>query len=203
MLIDCHTHRPAPYPQGIISVAPDTELMAGQAYSVGLHPWHLPENMTEALQLLEKQVCLPQVRAVGEAGLDSLCHTPMWLQLKAFRRQAEVAEVVGKPLIVHCVRCMQEVCQLRRQLRAIVPWIIHGFRGKPTLLRMLLDAGCCVSYSDRFNVASLCATPPDRLFAETDDSDVRIETVLEALGVARGEDVTPIIKENMTNIFVL
>ena len=38
-ILDIHTHRQPPYPQGIISVEPEAfNPVAGQYYSVGIHP---------------------------------------------------------------------------------------------------------------------------------------------------------------------
>lgn len=201
MLLDCHSHKVAPYPEGIISGTPDTVLMPGQLYSLGIHPKDLPSVITPAVDRLALLCVSPCVVAVGEAGLDAIADTPMWLQIKGFEQQAILAERLGKPLMVHCVRRAQEVAQLRRDLRASVPWIIHGFRGKPTVLKILLDAGCYISYGEYFNQDSLRATPPEFLLAETDESQKTITEIIEALGVARGEDLFTVIAENNKRLF--
>ena len=202
MLLDCHTHKIPPCTDAIVSVSPDAELVPGQLYSVGLHPWHLSLPLGSAMEKLEGKCVLPQVVAVGECGLDSCCDTPAWVQVKAFEEQALLAERLGKPLIVHCVRRAQEVAQLRRSLKASVPWVIHGFRSKPTVLKMLLDAGCHISYGADFNPVSLNVTPLDRLLAETDESTLSITEIITALSEVRGLDLLPVIIENSSQLFL-
>lgn len=201
-LLDCHTHRTPPYSQGIINIEPGEPLIATQKYSAGIHPWHVQTDLARMVGDLECMADSPEVVAVGESGLDSVCATPMWLQVKAFVAQIHIAERLQKPLIVHCVRCVQEVVQLRRELRSTVPWIIHGFRGKPALLDMLLKADCYVSFGKFFNVESLKRVPESHILAETDESGCSIIGIIEKLSEARGEDLYPIIARNMSQIFV-
>lgn len=202
MIYDCHTHRRPPCPDAIVSAVPGEPLLPGQLYSLGIHPWHVPVCPEEMLLELARQGVSPQVVAIGETGLDSLCDTPMWLQVKVFERQAMIAEQLGKPLVVHCVRTAQEVVAVRRVLGAAVPWVIHGFRGKPSVLAMLLGAGCHVSYGERFNPASLAATPPDRLLAETDESLLPVGRIIEALGASCGRDLRAVIAGNTDRLFI-
>ena len=83
---------------------------------------------------LEELVRHPQVLAVGEAGLDKLADAPMDLQVEVFRCQACLAEEVGKPLVIHLVKAVDELLKVKRDLRPSNPWIIHGFRGKAALV---------------------------------------------------------------------
>lgn len=201
MILDCHTHKVPPCPAAIVNALPGDSLLPGQPYSLGIHPWHVPEQPGALLEYLKLQGNQPQVASIGECGLDTLCGTPMWLQLKVFERQAVLAEALGKPLMVHCVRTAGEIASLRRTLRATVPWVIHGFRGKPTVLRMLLDAGCHISYGERFNAASLAQTPPERILAETDESRLPILDIIASLSASRGEDLLPSISRNTNTLF--
>lgn len=205
ILLDTHTHHLPPYPIGIVDASahlPEVEQTPMQLYSVGLHPWHLSEELSPALSQIERLATLPQVVAIGEAGLDTICDTPMWLQIQAFERQALLAQTLGKPLIVHCVRTASEIAQLRKSYRATVPWIIHGFRGKPSLLRILLQAGCYISYGEHFNADSLRLTPPERLLAETDESTMPIEQIIAAIATTRSEpDISGIIANNTSVLF--
>ncbi len=204
-ILDCHTHRPAPYPEGIVSVSPDDwDPLPGQLYSVGLHPWYLPDDLDAALKKLGRIARDRQVAAIGEAGLDALRGGPMYRQMQAFRAQAQLAQMACKPLIVHNVRCTAEIVLLRRQWGVTVPWIIHGFRGKATLLRMLLDAGCHISCGPRLNKDILPSVPLPRLLAETDDSPQTISEVISAMAGALGMELGKLadrIAETATEIF--
>lgn len=206
MLLDCHTHRPAPYPEGIVSVTPgEWNPLENQLYSVGLHPWSLPSELHPALEQVRELAMLPQVVAIGETGLDSVKGEPMFRQLQSFKAHALLAEEVRKPLIVHNVRCAQEICQLRHGWKASVPWVIHGFRGKASVLKMLLDAGCHISTGERFNAAVLPLVSPGRLLVETDESRLPVGRIVEMMAGVLGmsqEKLTELIVENLQTILI-
>ena len=105
---------------------------------------------------------------IGECGLDRLCATPYDLQLTAFEAQIALSEELCRPIILHCVRALDDVLRLKRGTTQ--PWIWHGFRGKPQQLQQLLDHGFYVSFGFRHHADSLRACPSDRLFLETDDT---------------------------------
>lgn len=203
IVLDCHTHKEYPYPVGIINARWDEELCGDQLYSVGIHPWHVPEEPAGAFEVLERLASSDaRVVAIGEAGLDSLCSTPMWLQLKAFEAQAQLAEMLGKPLMVHCVRCVQEIVQIRRRMKPAVPWVIHGFRGRPSLLNMLLGVGCFVSFGEMFNEESLRLIPAEYMLAETDESAMPITEIIERLSRVRGVPLYDTVVANTARVFI-
>lgn len=79
MIIDIHTHRPYPQPEGIISKAlrPDSaetsEMKSCQLYSVGVHPWDTQDTEDAGLfARLEEIAAQPNVAAIGECGIDLL-----------------------------------------------------------------------------------------------------------------------------------
>ncbi|MDE5795789.1 MAG: TatD family hydrolase [Muribaculaceae bacterium] len=189
-LLDIHTHHPAPQPQAVISVSPrDFSPVEGQLYSVGLHPWGgvpSPEDLT----LLDEPAAHPQVVAIGECGIDPLKGAPMFRQLLTFRHHVELSEQLHKPLIIHEVKAHDVITGLRRDLAPVMPWAIHGFRGKPTVAEMLLKAGLWLSFGIRFNPEALAIVPYDRLLAETDEAPVEITKVIAALSQAAGIELT-------------
>jgi TatD DNase family protein len=173
-----HTHH-RPAVDAVLNVYPqDFAPREGEEYSVGIHPWYAESATPADWERLRQAARHPQVVLIGECGLDKLCDTPFAVQQSAFERQVLLSEEVGKPLLIHCVKCYNEVLACKRRLRPRQPWIIHGFRGKPTVARTLLEAGCSLSYGARFNPESVRLTPPDRLFVETDDADISIEEVV-------------------------
>ena len=91
--------------------------LGGHCYSVGIHPWSLAGDMPAECvwQMLSDAVCLPQVWAVGEAGLDKLAAAPMSLQEEVFVRQALLAERAGKPLVIHLVKAVDELLRVRHR----------------------------------------------------------------------------------------
>lgn len=185
ILFDAHTHvlsRNALVdidPVGVCcgSVASRPLLRPGFLYSVGIHPWNAASVSAADLRLLRVLAAEPQVRAIGECGLDPLRlnsgeiadrHSVISLQTDLLRVHFELSQQFHKPLLLHIVRTFPEIIALRRQWRPSQPWIIHGFRGKPQLARELLANGFHLSFGLKYNPESYTLTPPGRRLRETD-----------------------------------
>ena len=211
IILDVHTHHPAPQPEGIVALdpadIPPMEAYPRQFYSVGLHPWSLSGisgASAERLEALEKIAMRSDVVAIGETGIDTVHPggAPMAGQLNAFRRHIELSEKLCKPLIIHSVKAQDGILGVKRDMKPVQPWILHGFRGKPSVLQMLVKAGIYISFGQQFNPASLSACPAELLLAETDEAPIRIQDVIAALESSR-HDVTPdLIAANMRRIFI-
>lgn len=212
MLLDCHTHHPAPQPEGIICLSPaeyatlETEgkLLPGQNYSVGIHPWKTMESPSpEEWDILGRSAEADNVVAIGEAGIDTLKGGPMFRQLEVLRRQIEISERALKPLIIHDVKAHDVLVGLRRDLNPEQPWVIHGFRGKPSVAQMLLNAGMYLSFGEKFNPESLTLslTQEGRTLAETDESPLSIREIISPLSDSAGRDLTNEIAANTNNLF--
>lgn len=197
-LLDIHTHHPAPQPEAIISIpAGEFSPAEDQFYSVGIHPWDTMAAPTEEFwKALETAASRPDVLAIGECGVDTLKGGPMFRQLQVLKRQIELSERLGKPLIIHDVKAHDVITGLRRDLMPTQPWVIHGFRGKPTVAKMLTDAGMYLSFGEKFNAESLQQTPADRILAETDESSLSITEIITVLSTAAGRDLTEEIASN-------
>ena len=73
--------------------------------------------------------------------------------------------------------------QYRRQVNDCVKkefqpkqaWIWHGFRGKPEQAKQMLDKGLYLSFGEFYSDEAMRVVPDDRLFLETDDSELDIE----------------------------
>lgn len=193
MILDIHTHRMAPYPEGLVNADfSDFKPVEGQYYSVGIHPWDTSAAITpEMFETLEKTAAHKAVLAVGECGVDLLKGGPMFRQLQVFRNHVEISERVGKPMIIHAVKATDIIMGLKRDLQPSQQWIIHGFRGKPQTAGMLLKAGILLSFGPKFNVDTVAILPPGSILAETDDSIETIEEVIAGLSVAANRDLTP------------
>ena len=170
---DIHTHHERP--DAIVNAEVGDTLQPGITYSLGVHPWNAETWSDDTARRLAAQAADPRVLAIGEAGLDKLRGPSMEVQTHAFEAQARIADELGKPLIIHCVRAFNELMAIKRAMRPRVPWIVHGFRGKPQLARQLLDAGFHLSLGSRHNpdTARLLADHPSRLLRETDEDTAR------------------------------
>lgn len=202
MILDIHTHREAPCPQAIVSTSPEGfDPVAGQLYSVGIHPWDTDGDLSASLALLRRVAASDQAAAIGECGLDTLRGGPMFRQLQTLRECIDVSESTGKPLIIHCVRAWDAIIGLHGSLHPGQPWIVHGFRGKPQLARMLVEKGIMISFGEKFNSETPLQVPRNMIFAETDMSSLPIEEVIRRLSAACGEDLTGTIAANVRSIF--
>lgn len=187
-IVDFHTHR-QDATSALISVDPRRfDPQPGLCYSVGFHPWHGVEQLTEDdYALLEQCARHPQVLAIGETGMDRLRGPALDIQQQAFVRHLRLAYALKKPVVAHCVRTAQDLLAARhREGLDDVTLVIHGMRGNEHVARTLLDAGCYLSYGIRYNLAALQATPVDRLLIETDDSPVNIGEVATAVSQSIG-----------------
>ncbi len=202
---DIHTHRmPAEQtaPAVIsVDVGEPFEPQPGRMYAVGIHPWHADE---ERLPLLRRRAVHPQVVMIGEAGLDRLVGSPMKRQMALFETQAELAEAVGKPMIIHCVRAWGELLDVRKRLRPAQPWVVHGFRGKGALAEQLLRAGLSLSFGARHRTEAVrAAWAAKRLFVETDDEAIDIADVYASVAASVGVPVEVLAHDVMSHFEVL
>ncbi|MBB3187906.1 TatD family hydrolase [Microbacter margulisiae] len=164
-------------------------------YSIGIHPCQIERNYRQEMEILRRYATSPLVAAIGEAGLDKTCRTGFVLQQELFYEEALLAAYVRKPLIIHCVKAWQEIIALHKTLRPSIPWIIHGFRGKPELAHSLLREGFYLSFGEKFNPASVVLTPSNRLCIETDESDLSIDAIYRHIAFVRQVLVTQLLEK--------
>lgn len=207
MLLDLHTHRAAPYPEGVISAAAEDFAPEGdQLYSVGIHPWHLgatPADVARQCDALRSAASDRRVVAVGEGGFDTVRGGAMMLQTLAFRCQVDLSEQLKKPLIIHSVKTLDMIVAWRKQSGVTQPWVMHGFRGKPQMAQQLLKAGCVFSFGENFNAETLRSLPADVIFAETDESALSIEEIIGRLSAARDEEMLTVVAANTQRLLGL
>jgi len=208
--IDIHSHRPAAG-RGTLTIQSlyrdfERRHPAGY-YSLGLHPWYL-HDAERLLGELEAQLAYPEVRAVGECGLDRTCPTDMRLQQKVFARQIRLANDCRKPLVIHCVRAFPETLAMLKE--AEVPAVFHGFNKKQAIADDILAQGHYLSFGAALlrpgaAAQALARTPAGAFFLETDDSaGAGIEEIYRAAGHIRktGEDALILqLQKNFQSIF--
>ena len=173
--------------------------------SIGIHPWFLTEENAESQwKALQKQVSHPSVLAIGEGGLDKLKGPDMELQVKILKQQVALSEEKSLPLIIHCVKAFNELIQLKKELKPHQPWIIHGFRGKEALAIDCIRHGFYLSYGEHFQENALKATPQEKLFIETDESEVPIQEIYQSIALVHGiglQELMESVKKNVKEVF--
>ncbi len=184
MYINIHTHRKdlddtISIHQGVLDVASSTTF-----FSVGVHPWDLSENPTPDFDTLLPQMMHPKCIAIGECGIDRV-HRPLVSDAKqseVFLMQANIAQAIRKPLILHCVRAADEIITFRNQFFSKAPiWIYHGFERSSTFAAQLSRHNIIPSLGprclDRIQTQDLRELYDIGFFLETDDSELPIHEV--------------------------
>ncbi len=194
MYFDIHTHKRTSNSNTdrVISLFSSdvSNLSPAQKYSIGIHPSFIEENILKSeLNIVNRFASMKNIVAIGEIGLDKTADLPLCTQIEVFQQQLKIAEKLTKPVIIHCVKCFSEILALKKN--SIVPWVIHGFRGKPELAAQLVKKNIFLS----FGVAVLNCSPPlystikntpsHKIFLETDNSKVDIGLIYEKVAEIR------------------
>lgn len=207
---NCHSHR-KPGTKEIFSCRNAYHFLSEKSISkltypvsVGFHPWHARDFSLEKLGLLQRLCQLPQVVALGEAGLDK-CHGPnaIW-QMECWKAQFALAQETGMPLIVHCVRAWEEMLPFVRSTK--VPMMFHDFRGSPQLMEVFSKLkGIYFSFGISLLHSAKCRllfrlVPEDRFLLESDQANINIEAVYLKAAEIRGTDSSEITSQMRKNV---
>ena len=119
---------------------------------------------------------LPQVRAVGETGLDYYRDSaPAATQREWFRAHIEVAKSARKALMIHDRDAHDDVLAILSQQGPPPHVVFHCFSGDAELARRCAEAGYVMSFAGNVtfpNAANLreaaAAAPADLILVETD-----------------------------------
>ncbi|MDD5035263.1 MAG: TatD family hydrolase [Methylococcaceae bacterium] len=211
--VNIHAHGPQTGTEIRITNVDDLDAPPTGHISVGIHPWTLSEeNRNEKLSRLQAFLAQCPILAIGECGLDLLAKASLPLQQAVFEEQIRIAWEWDKPLIIHCVKAHNELIRLWKSARVKVPAIVHGFDSKPEIARQLLSHGFHLSFgkallnpgSNACRVIAFC--PPQRLFLETDDCDIAIQTFYSLAAKSRNvriETLQECIMANFASLFDL
>ena len=197
-LIDIHTHNHSA--DSRLAILNCSAYIPGRRISLGLHPWHATTEWRKLFAAVEEHAGEENVAAIGECGIDTLRSTlAIEEQTAQLRAHALLAEKVRKPLILHCVKAYDNIITLHKEISPSQPWIIHGFRGKPQQATQLTKRGFYLSFGAKFNEDSLKATPIEKLFIESDDSQQHITEIYAAIAMALGTPVEELARHTMAN----
>ena len=172
MIRDIHTHHHPNTPgEAIVQLMPDAFYpQQGHFYSVGLHPWEIKGDWRTQMAGILVKALHPQVAMIGEAGIDKKNGAaPLEVQMEVFREHVRLSELLRKPLIIHCVKGFDEVLAIRKEMKATLPWLIHGFRGGIEQWQQLSRAGLLVSIGEHYDEELVKELPLSQLFIESDE----------------------------------
>lgn len=115
-------------------------------YSLGLHPYFLDIHWKQRLDVLETLLAQriesdSSFKALGEIGLDKVCHSDWSIQYEAFQQQVSIAKSLRLPVILHHRKTHSQLLQVIKQSRYEYGGIIHAFSGSYELAMAYLEKG--------------------------------------------------------------
>lgn len=180
IFFDAHTHG-IPEEFGVKNIIYRRDIPPSSGwFSIGIHPWYVPENISQAMDGLMAVAIHSRCVAIGEFGFDQLRGPEIKIQEELVDKQIKIAEHFQKPIILHIVKAFD---QLERIRTAKTKKLIHGFNKSSELGIQLVNSGFHLSFGRNFFHRAdatdlLEGIPFDTWLLETDDStDSSIEDV--------------------------
>lgn len=134
-------------------------------------------DMTEAdLEIYGQLAQHPKVVAIGEIGLDyHYDDVPRDIQQHWFDRQMDLADRLGKPVVIHEREAHGDGMEIVRKWADKVPGVFHCFSGSAEMAQELVRLGWYVSFTGvvtfknaRRALEAIAAVPMERIMIETD-----------------------------------
>ena len=191
--------------------------------SAGIHPENCAGLPADWLSQLEEILAEPEVKALGEIGLDY--HYEGFdkdLQAEVFEQQLVLAQKLDMPVIIHSRDACEDTMRLLRKYRP--RGVVHCFSGSVETAREVVKLGMYVGFTGVLTFknskkawAACEAVPLDRLLLETDSPYMApvphrgekshsgmikytASRMAEIKGVS-AEDMTEIARENGERLF--
>jgi TatD DNase family protein len=144
--------------------------------AVAVHPNEVAGIDEQTYTELAELARLPQVRAIGETGLDNYWErVPATEQEEAFRRHIALAKQCGKALVVHDRDAHDDVLRVLADEGAPDRTVLHCFSGDGQLARTCADRGYLLSFAGTVTFKNAAAVreaaavvPVDQVLVETD-----------------------------------
>ncbi len=150
----------------------------GLQAGVAIHPNEAPKHAdASALVEVERLARLPEVRAVGETGLDYYRTGPVDrpAQQASFRAHIDIAKRTGTALMIHDRDAHDDVLRILAEEGPPEHVVLHCFSGDAAMARQCAERGYVMSFAGNitFNNAvplreAALVAPLDLLLVETD-----------------------------------
>jgi len=154
---------------------------AGVYAAVAIHPNETARveaavGRDSALAEIASLAARPEVRAVGETGLDYYRdHAPRALQRDWFAAHIEIAKAAGKALMIHDRDAHEDVLEILARRGAPEHVVFHCFSGDAEMAKRCADAGYVMSFAGNVtfpNAGQLreaaAVAPAELILVETD-----------------------------------
>jgi TatD DNase family protein len=167
---DCADAHPGVY--AAVAVHPNETARASTGPAGGRDPAGRDAVLAEIASL----AALPQVRAVGETGLDYYRDwAPPAVQRDWFRAHIEIAKRAGKALMIHDRDAHEDVLRILEDEGPPEHVIFHCFSGDAAMAKRCAEAGYVMSFAGNVTFSNAgqlrdaaAAAPLDLILAETD-----------------------------------
>lgn len=144
--------------------------------TAGFHPHEAKFFDSEAERQLAELLGHPQVKAVGEIGLDYYRdRSPRDVQRKVFARQLEMAVEHKLPVVIHTRESFEDSLSIvKKYARDLVGGAFHCFPGDAKQAGQVIELGLVVSvggvitYKNSSMARMAAETPLDKILLETD-----------------------------------
>lgn len=145
--------------------------------AVAVHPNDVADIGEPEWAEIARLAALPQVRAVGETGLDHYrTEAPLWgAQEESFRRHIAIAKATGKPLVIHDREAHDDVVRVLDAEGAPEMVVFHCFSGDAGFAALCAERGWVMSFAGNLTFASAsplrqaaALAPAELLLVETD-----------------------------------
>lgn len=145
--------------------------------AAAIHPNEAPNATDEDLRAIEALAARPEIRAVGETGLDHFrtgveSHAR---QEECFRAHIQIAKSTGKALVIHDRDAHDDVLRVLAEEGAPQHTVFHCFSGDAAMARICADRSYVMSFAGNLtfkNATNLreaaSVAPQDLLLVETD-----------------------------------
>jgi TatD DNase family protein len=146
---------------------------------IGIHPWLVIPDWKKSFQKLRDLLITNPSAGIGETGLDFQKRFANRAEQEAsFIAHLDLADELGRPVAVHCVRAWGRLIEILKEHPA-PRVLLHAFGGPAELIPELIklncwfSVGCTVTNPDAKRVREAAEQIPiDRLLVETDSPDL-------------------------------
>ena len=141
--------------------------------STGIHPWDIKNSKS-----IKYNLNTDKLFAIGEIGLDKSINTPISLQKEVFINQIKIANKNNLPVILHCVKAVQEIIEIKKEYAQDKVWIYHGFNKNKQIAEQLIQNNFMLSFGEGLFTSKhknvITEIPKNKIFLETDNSNYEI-----------------------------
>lgn len=146
--------------------------------TAGMHPHHASDATPDVLARIAALAAEPEVKAVGETGLDFFRDiSPRTDQVASFEAHLDLAASLGKPIFLHERDAYPTFAEVLKPFRdRLGNVVVHCFTGEKEALHAYLDLDCHIGLTGwvaderrgTHLIPLIGDIPDDRLLIETD-----------------------------------